>query len=206
MYCRPTFSAPVEVDFLMGGNMSFRREVARRLEFDMAAQPQRRPGLRGRHRPAGARRWDGRSSSIRRWPIRHYSAPRATVGLRPDADTEGVKWYAFNHVRVALASASAALALDLVGVPAHDRRAARSGRAATGTVPAGTPVWIRDERRARRARRALAGDPERARSGTLTTCVQPERRKTAVGAPSELSSTSFRQRRIRRARHLTYTL
>ena len=31
----PRSASPVEVDFLMGGNMSFRREVAARLEFDM---------------------------------------------------------------------------------------------------------------------------------------------------------------------------
>ena len=35
MFHRPTFTEPVEVEFLMGGNMSFRREIARRLEFDM---------------------------------------------------------------------------------------------------------------------------------------------------------------------------
>ena len=35
MYCRPTFDDPVDVDFMLGGNMSFRRDIARRLEFDM---------------------------------------------------------------------------------------------------------------------------------------------------------------------------
>src|SRR5262249_31710747 len=35
MYCRTTFTEPVEVSFLMGGNMSFRREVAKQIEFDM---------------------------------------------------------------------------------------------------------------------------------------------------------------------------
>jgi len=35
MFCQPTFTDPVDVDFMLGGNMSFRREVARRIQFDM---------------------------------------------------------------------------------------------------------------------------------------------------------------------------
>ena len=33
--------------------------------------------------------------------IRHYSAPRAAVGLRA-TDNDGVQWYSYNHARVAL--------------------------------------------------------------------------------------------------------
>ncbi|MES1264215.1 MAG: glycosyltransferase family 2 protein [Variovorax sp.] len=100
MYCEPTFTHPVDVAFLMGGNMSFRRDVAQRLEFDMelnrnVAQGYEvdiglqvfRMGLRVLFDPLAA--------------IRHYSAPRAAGGLRqPDADV--VYWYAFNQTRVAL--------------------------------------------------------------------------------------------------------
>jgi GT2 family glycosyltransferase len=101
MYCRPTFSAPVEVDFMLGGNMSFRREVARRLEFDLELN---------RNVAQGYEVDIGLQVKAMGWKvlfdpglaIRHYSAPRATIGMRPDADAAGVQWYSYNHARVTL--------------------------------------------------------------------------------------------------------
>ena len=100
MYRQPDFSDPVEVDFLMGGNMSFRNDVVRRLEFDLELNRNvaqgyeadlclqiKRMGLKVIFDPL-----------VR---IRHYSAPRATVGMR-SADSDAVQWYSYNHARVAL--------------------------------------------------------------------------------------------------------
>ena len=100
MYCRPTFSQPVEVDFLMGGNMSFRREVAAELEFDLELN---RSVALGYEVDIGlqVRRLGWKVIFDPLLAIRHYSAPRATVGLRmPDA--ESIQWYAFNQLRVGL--------------------------------------------------------------------------------------------------------
>jgi GT2 family glycosyltransferase len=100
MYHRPTFTQAVEVDYLMGGNMSYRREVARRLELDMALN----------HNAAQGYEVDlGLQTRRLGWKIlfdpliaiHHYSAPRAVVGMRA-SDTESAQWFAFNHARVAL--------------------------------------------------------------------------------------------------------
>ena len=74
MYCRPTFSQPVEVDFLIGGNMSFRREVAARLEFDMELN---RNVAQGYEVDIGlqVRRLGWKIIFDPRLAIRHYSAP-----------------------------------------------------------------------------------------------------------------------------------
>jgi GT2 family glycosyltransferase len=100
MYCRPTFTDPVEVDFLMGGNMSFRREIAARLEFDMELN---RNVAQGYEIDIGlqVRRLGWKILFDPLLAIRHYSAPRATVGLR-GADEDGIQWYAFNQLRVGL--------------------------------------------------------------------------------------------------------
>jgi GT2 family glycosyltransferase len=101
MYCRLTFTDPVEVDFMLGGNMSFRREVARRLEFDMELN---RNVAQGYEIDIGlqvkAMGWKVLFDPL--LAIRHYSAPRATVGMRPDADATSVQWYSYNHARVTL--------------------------------------------------------------------------------------------------------
>lgn len=101
MYCRPTFTAPVEVDFMLGGNMSFRREIARRLEFDMELN---RNVAQGYEVDIGlqVKQMGMRVLFDPLLAIRHYSAPRATVGMRPDADGTAVQWYAYNHARVTL--------------------------------------------------------------------------------------------------------
>jgi len=101
MYCRPSFEQPVEVDFMLGGNMSFRREVARRLEFDMELN---RNVAQGYEVDIGlqVKRMGWKVVFDPKVAIRHYSAPRATAGMRPEADTDGIKWYSFNHARVAL--------------------------------------------------------------------------------------------------------
>jgi GT2 family glycosyltransferase len=100
MYFRPTFRDPVEVDFLMGGNMSFRREIAARLEFDMELN---RNVAQGYEVDIGlqVRRLGWRIMFDPLLAIRHYSAPRATVGLRT-YDAESIQWYAFNQLRVGL--------------------------------------------------------------------------------------------------------
>lgn len=100
MYCRPTFTSPTEVDFLIGGNMSFRREVAARLEFDMELN---RNVAQGYEVDIGlqVRRMGWKILFDPLLAVRHYSAPRATVGMRmPDA--ESIQWYAFNQLRVGL--------------------------------------------------------------------------------------------------------
>ena len=101
MYCRPTFKDPVEVDFMIGGNMSFRHEVARRIEFDMELN---RNVAQGYEVDIGlqvkAMGWKVLFDPL--LAIRHYSAPRATVGMRPDADAAGIQWYSYNHARVTL--------------------------------------------------------------------------------------------------------
>jgi GT2 family glycosyltransferase len=100
MYCRTTFTEPVEVWFLMGGNMSFRREVAKRIEFDMELN---RNVAQGYEVDIGlqvrAMGWKIVFDPL--LAIRHYTAPRAVVGVRA-TDAEGIQWSSFNHVRVAL--------------------------------------------------------------------------------------------------------
>jgi hypothetical protein len=131
MYKRPTFTQPVDVDFMIGGCMSFRREVARQLEFDMELNHNvahgyevdlglqvRARGLRIVFDPAIA--------------IRHYSAPRRITGVRTFDDSEGVRWSAYNHTRVVmrrlpLARSSLALGYDL----------AIGTRSAPGVLPLG---------------------------------------------------------------------
>jgi GT2 family glycosyltransferase len=100
MYCRPTFTTPVEVDFLMGGNMSFRRDIAKRLEFDMELN---RNVAQGYEVDIGlqVRRMGLKIIFDPQVAILHYSAPRATVGLRT-FDEESIQWYAFNQLRVGL--------------------------------------------------------------------------------------------------------
>jgi GT2 family glycosyltransferase len=101
MYCRPTFSQPVDVDFLIGGNMSFRREVATRLQFDMELN---RNVAQGYEVDLGlqVRALGWRIVFDPLLAVRHYSAPRATIGLRTADNSESVKWYAFNQLRVGL--------------------------------------------------------------------------------------------------------
>jgi GT2 family glycosyltransferase len=101
MYRQPDFDHRVEVDFLMGGNMSFRREVARRLEFDfelnrnVAQCYEVDIGLQ-------VKRMGWKVVFDPLLGIRHYSATRQTVGMRPAADAEAVQWYSYNQARVAL--------------------------------------------------------------------------------------------------------
>jgi GT2 family glycosyltransferase len=100
MYCQPTFSEPIEVDFMLGGNMSFRREIARKLEFDMELN---RNVAQGYEIDVGLQvknmGWKLLFDPL--LAVRHYSAPRETVGLRK-SDAEAIQWYTFNNTRVAL--------------------------------------------------------------------------------------------------------
>ena len=101
MYKRPTFSSPVDVQFLLGGCMSYRREVAKALEIDFGLNNNvafgyetdlglqvRAMGLRLLFDPAVA--------------VRHYSAPRNISGMRSPNDSESVRWCAYNETRIAL--------------------------------------------------------------------------------------------------------
>ncbi|HEX3694623.1 MAG TPA: glycosyltransferase [Polyangia bacterium] len=101
MYREPDFAEPVEVDFLMGGNMSFRREVVGRLEFDLELN---RNVAQGYEVDLGlqVKRMGWKVIFDPQLGIRHYSAPRQTVGMRPAADGDAVHWYSYNHARVAL--------------------------------------------------------------------------------------------------------
>jgi GT2 family glycosyltransferase len=101
MYKRPTFTAPVDVDFMIGGCMSFRREVADALEFDMELN--RNVGY-GYEVDLGlqVRGLGWRILFDPAIQIRHYSAPRQIAGLRSFSDADGARWSAYNHTRVAL--------------------------------------------------------------------------------------------------------
>ncbi len=101
MYRQPDFDQPVTVDFLMGGNMSFRREVAQRLEFDLELN---RNVAQGYEVDLGlqVKRLGWQVIFDPHLGVRHYSAPRQTVGMRPTADLDAVQWYSYNHARVAL--------------------------------------------------------------------------------------------------------
>jgi GT2 family glycosyltransferase len=100
MYKRPRFTSPMDVHFLMGGCMSFRRDVARALEFDRNLNRNVASGyevdLCLQVRNAGLR-----VVFVPSVAIRHYSAPRELAGQREPDDGEGVYWAAYNQTRVA---------------------------------------------------------------------------------------------------------
>jgi GT2 family glycosyltransferase len=89
-----------EVDFFMGGNMSYRREVLERVQLDPALANDvafhYEVDLGIQVKAAGGRLvYDPVAK------IRHYSAPRAQAGMRaPDADT--IYWYNHNTLYIAL--------------------------------------------------------------------------------------------------------
>jgi GT2 family glycosyltransferase len=100
MWMTPTFAEPVPVDFMMGGCMSYRREVALALEPDMRLNMNvafgfevdlglqvRNAGWKIVFDPAVA--------------IRHHSAPRQVAGMRK-AGSEQVYSVAYNGMRVAM--------------------------------------------------------------------------------------------------------
>ena len=99
MYKDPTFDSPMDVSFLMGGCMSYRREVARRLEFDwelnrvVATHYEVDLGLQ-------VRRMGCRVIFDPKVKIRHYTAPRSVVGNRKVGDVDAVRWNAFNEMRI----------------------------------------------------------------------------------------------------------
>lgn len=118
MYKVPTFRSPVDTSFLMGGCMSFRREVARRLEFDMRLN---RNVAYGYEVDIGlqVRNMGYRLVFDPLAYIRHYTAPRVETGMRRPDDREAAYWAAFNHTRVALrrlapAKCAAVLARELI--------------------------------------------------------------------------------------------
>jgi GT2 family glycosyltransferase len=100
MYCRPTFDHPIDIDFMLGGNMSFRREIIGQIEFDMQLN---RNVAQGYEVDIGlqVRQLGWRIVFDPRLIVRHYSAPRETTGLRM-SDSEGIRWYSFNAARVTL--------------------------------------------------------------------------------------------------------
>lgn len=101
MYKEPRFTEPVDVDFMMGGCMSYRAAVARALEFDGCLN---RGVALGYELDLGlqVRRRGGRLLFDPRAAIRHYSAPRAVTGSRDPSDAEAVNLAAYNETRVLL--------------------------------------------------------------------------------------------------------
>ncbi len=101
MYKEPSFDAPVDADFLLGGCMSFRREIAQRLEFDLELN---RVVATGYEVDLGlqARNLGYRVIFDPKVAILHYSAPRVIAGNRVPDDREGVRWTSFNETRVML--------------------------------------------------------------------------------------------------------
>jgi hypothetical protein len=100
MWLNPSFTEPVSVEFMMGGCMSYRREVALSLEADMRLNGNvafgyevdlglqvRNAGWKIIFDPAIA--------------IRHHSAPRATAGMR-ERGADQIESMAYNGTRVAL--------------------------------------------------------------------------------------------------------
>jgi GT2 family glycosyltransferase len=89
-----------DVDFFMGGNMSYRRDVLRRVELDPALAQDvafhYEVDLGMQVKAAGGRLvYDPLAK------IRHYSAPRAQAGMRkPDAAT--IYWYNHNTLYITL--------------------------------------------------------------------------------------------------------
>ena len=103
-FLRPAFHSPLDVDYLMGGCMSFRTSVARELEFDWALNRNvatgyevdlglqvRRSGHRIIFDPAVA--------------IRHFGGPRAIAGNRDPLDEVAAEATAYNLTRIVLARA-----------------------------------------------------------------------------------------------------
>ena len=100
MYCQPTFSQPISADFMAGGNMSFRREVARRIEFDMELNRNVAQGYEvDIGLQVGQMGWRLIFDPL--LAIRHYAAPRETIGLRV-SDDASIQWYSYNQARVTL--------------------------------------------------------------------------------------------------------
>jgi len=98
LYCEPDVALPRDVDFLMGGNMAYRRDVIARLEFDFRLNEGvaysyevdlglqvRRMGYRIVFEPLAK--------------IRHFSAPRAIAGMR-ESSPESVRQYSHNHTLI----------------------------------------------------------------------------------------------------------
>lgn len=101
MYLIPTFQGPVDVAFLMGGCMSFRAEVVRRLELDLHLN---RSVAFGYEVDLGLQvgKMGLRLVFDPNVAIRHYSAPRAEAGMRDPGNADAVKWSSYNDARVAL--------------------------------------------------------------------------------------------------------
>jgi GT2 family glycosyltransferase len=126
MYKRPTFSEPRNVSFLMGGCMSYRRDVAKALEFDSALNHNVAYGYEV-DLGLQVRAMKKRLIFDPAIAIHHYSAPRATAGMRDPDDGDAAFWSTYNEVRVAMRRLPAWHALLAVGW-----RLAVGGRRAPG--------------------------------------------------------------------------
>lgn len=124
MYRALAQSGMREVDFFMGGNMSYRREVLERVQLDPALAKDvafhYEVDLGMQVKAAGGRLvYDPLAK------IRHYSAPRAQAGMRkPNAET--IYWYNHNTLYIALK---------------HTRGLTRTLTAAYGFAVGGTRYW-----------------------------------------------------------------
>jgi GT2 family glycosyltransferase len=102
MYKEPTFDEPVDVSFLMGGCMSYRKDVAARLEFDWELNKVVATGFEV-DLCLQVRNMGLRVIFDPKVGIRHYSAPRAVIGHRiAGADTQAVRWSCYNETRILL--------------------------------------------------------------------------------------------------------
>lgn len=128
-YKQPAFTDPVDVAFLPGGCMSFRRDVTTRLEvddclnqnvgfgyeMDLGLQTQRL-GFRLVYDP--------------RVGVLHYSAPRQIDGMRRLDDEEAVRCASYNETRIFLRRLDPAKATAVVG-----RNLLLGSRRAPGLLP-----------------------------------------------------------------------
>jgi GT2 family glycosyltransferase len=98
LYCEPDRAGPRDADFLIGGNMAYRREIVPRLEFDLRLNE----GVAFNYEVDLGLQLRAMELRIMVDPsarVRHYSAPRATAGMRRRTE-ESVRDYARNLVLV----------------------------------------------------------------------------------------------------------
>jgi glycosyltransferase involved in cell wall biosynthesis len=98
MYCDCTFSGPVEVDFLIGGNLSYRLDLFRHakpseaLNANVSFHWEIDAGLK-------VKRQNYKIIFDPNIRVDHHSAPRAISGMRT-LNYEGVYWSNFNYAQI----------------------------------------------------------------------------------------------------------
>ena len=98
MYCDCTFSGPVEVDFLIGGNLSYRLDLFRHakpseaLNANVSFHWEIDAGLK-------VKRQNYKIIFDPKIRVDHHSAPRSILGMRT-LNYEGVYWSNFNYAQI----------------------------------------------------------------------------------------------------------